>query len=145
MEFAQRHAISDVCFLVEDVERSVRFYVDRLGFKLRHRAPGFADFTGAGLTLAVWEIGHISANTGVAGGRAPGVHKAVVAVHLPAPADVDACYEELKAKGVVFQRPPADYPWNARCCYFADPDDGLWELYAWHSGGPIGAVAQETK
>ena len=52
MEFAQRHAISDVCILVEDLERSVRFYVDRLGFRPLHRAPGFADFAGAGLTLA---------------------------------------------------------------------------------------------
>ncbi len=34
------------------------------------------------------------------------------------------------------QRAPADYPWNARCAYFTDPDDTLWELYAWLEGGP---------
>ena len=38
MEFAQRHAISDVCILCEDVERSIRFYRDRLGCRLAHRA-----------------------------------------------------------------------------------------------------------
>jgi uncharacterized protein len=138
--FAQRHAISDVCVLCEDVERSIRFYRDRLGFKLRHRAEGFADFSGAGLTLALWEIDHISRHTGVAATRGAGAHKACIAVKLPAPAEVDACYDELTASGVAFQGPPADYPWNARCCYFSGPDDELWELYAWLDGGPVGAV-----
>ncbi len=138
--FAQRHAISDVCVLVEDVERSARFYTDRLGFRPLHRAPGFADFAGAGLTLALWEIGHISEHTGVAATRAPGAHKLVIAVKLPAPEDVDACHAELSANGVAFQGPPADYPWNARACYFAGPDAELWELYAWLPGGAIGTV-----
>ena len=140
MEFAQRHAISDVCVLVEDIERSTRFYVDCLGFTLLHRAEGFADFSGAGLTLALWEIDHISKHTGIADTRGPGAHKACIAVKLPSPAEVDACYAELSAKGVTFQDAPADYPWNARCCYFAGPDDEVWELYAWREGGPVGAL-----
>ncbi|MBV9221633.1 MAG: VOC family protein [Methylobacteriaceae bacterium] len=141
MGFAQRHAISDVCVLVEDVERSIRFYRDRLGFHLAHRAEGFADFSGAGLTLALWEIDHIGAHTGVSDRRGPGAHKVCIAVQLPTPQDVDDGYRELVAKGVSFQGPPADYPWNARCCYFAGPDDELWELYAWRPGGPVGAIA----
>ncbi len=140
MEFAQRHAISDVCVLCEDVERSVAFYRDKLGFKLLHRAEGFADFSGAGLTLALWEIDHISRHTGIANTRGPGAHKVCIAVKLPSPAEIDACHAELSAKGVVFQAPPADYPWNARCIYFAGPDDELWELYAWLDGGPVGVL-----
>jgi len=139
--FAQRHAISDVCILVADVERSVRFYTEKLGFTLLHRAPGFADFSGAGLTLALWEIDHIAANSGVSAARAPDVHKVVVAVKLSSPAEVDACHAELSAAGVPFQGPPADYPWNARACYFAGPDAELWELYAWHPGGAVGQLA----
>lgn len=142
MEFAQRYPISDVCVFVEDIERSIRFYTDQLGFQLKHRAEGFADFIGAGLTLALWEIDHISRHTGVANTRGPGAHKACIAVHLPTPADVDACYAELAAKGIVFEGPPADYKWNARCCYFAGPDDELWELYAWKDGGPVGAIGR---
>lgn len=140
-QFAQLHPITDVCFLVEDVERSIAFYVEKLGFRLRRRAPGFADFKGAGLTLALWEIGHIAAHTGVSDRRAgPRVHKACAAVELPAPAVVDALYRELGAIGVTFQGPPADYAWNARCCYFTDPDDNLWEIYAWLEGGPAGEL-----
>jgi len=140
VDFAQLHAISDVCVLVEDLERSARFYVERLGFRPLHRAPGFADFSGAGLTLALWQIDHISQHTGVSAARAPGAHKVVIAVKLPSPADVDQCYAKLSASGVAFEGPPSDYPWNARCCYFAGPDGELWELYGWHAGGGIGKL-----
>ncbi|TGV95582.1 VOC family protein, partial [Mesorhizobium sp. M2E.F.Ca.ET.154.01.1.1] len=34
--------ISDVCLLVENIERTVDFYVEKLGFRLRRRAEGFA-------------------------------------------------------------------------------------------------------
>ena len=142
-EFAQRHAISDVCVLCGDVERSIAFYRDKLGFELLHRAEGFADFSGAGLTLALWEIDHISRHTGIANTRGPGAHKVCIAVKLPSPAELDACYEELSARGVAFQAPPADYPWNARCVYFSGPDDELWELYAWREGGPVGVLDKD--
>lgn len=141
MPFAQAHPITDICFLVEDVERAAAFYIGKLGFKLRRRAPGFADFKAAGLTLALWEIDHIAAHTGVSGRHAPpGTHKACAAAELPSPATVDALHRELSALGVPFRRPPADYPWNARCAYFTDPDDNLWEIYAWLDGGPVGDV-----
>ena len=140
MQFAERHAISDVCILCSDIERSIRFYVDKLGFRPKHRAEGFADFAGAGLTLALWEIDHISRHTGLSSLRGLGAHKACIAVHLPSPEEVDASYRELSDKGVPFQSPPADYPWNAYCCYFTGPDDEVWELYAWRSGGAPGKV-----
>jgi catechol 2,3-dioxygenase-like lactoylglutathione lyase family enzyme len=139
--FAQAHPITDICFLVEDAERSIAFYTQKMGFRLRRRAPGFADFSGAGITLALWEIGHISEHTGISGLRAPPlVHKACGAFELPSPAVVDEAYRELSERGVVFQGPPADFVWNARCCYFADPDDNIWELYAWLDGGAVGDV-----
>jgi hypothetical protein len=40
-------------------------------------------------------------------------------------------YEKLVARGVSFISPPKDYPWQARCVYFADPDDYIWEIYSW--------------
>jgi lactoylglutathione lyase len=43
-------------------------------------------------------------------------------------ADVDATYEELKAKGVTFVRPPTDQPWGLRTAHFTDPEGNLWEI-----------------
>ncbi len=137
MSLGKLKAISDVCILVEDIERTVDFYVNKLGFALRRRAEGFADFQGAGTILAAWELDHIHEHTGVSNRRAAsGAHKACIAVELDAPSEVDRFYEALLAAGVPFYRPPADYVWNARCAYFTDPDDTLWELYAWLEGGP---------
>jgi len=137
MAFGTEKRISDICLLVEDIERTVRFYVDKLGFRLRRRAEGFADFHGAGVTLAAWELGHINQHTGVSNLRSPkGAHKACVAVRLDDPAEIDRLHAELSAKGVTFYGEPANYVWNARCAYFTDPDDTLWELYAWLEGGP---------
>ncbi len=138
MDFAQRYAITDVCILIKDAQRSVDFYVGKLGFTLNRRAEGFAEFTGAGLTLACWEIDHLSEHTGVSNARADGPHKVCIAVRLPTPQEVEDAYVELSGKGVPFYKAPADYVWNARCAYFTGPDDELWELYAWNEGGSAG-------
>ena len=56
MSLGQAKKITDVCLLVEDIQRTVDFYVDKLGFRLRRRAEGFADFHNGGITLAAWEL-----------------------------------------------------------------------------------------
>jgi len=43
-------------------------------------------------------------------------------------ADVNVAYEELKAKGVTFVRPPTDQHWGLRTAHFADPEGNLWEI-----------------
>lgn len=137
MPLGHVHPITDVCVLVEDIERAVEFYTEKLGFKLRRRAEGFADFAGAGLTLAAWEIDHIHAYTGVSNRRSPaGAHKACIALQLESPAVLNDVYNKLTERGVEFQAPPKSYVWNAYAAYFTDPDDTLWELYAWEEGGP---------
>jgi len=129
--------ITDICLLVEDIQRAVDFYTNSLGFRLRRRAEGFADFHGEGVTLAAWELDHINRHCGVSNKRGlPGAHKACVAVRLATPADIDAMHQKLIAQGVNFVSPPENYPWNARCAYFTDPDDNVWEIYAWHPEGP---------
>ncbi|TWF58447.1 VOC family protein [Neorhizobium alkalisoli] len=138
MAFAQEHAITDICLLVKDTQRSIDFYVKKLGFEINRRAEGFVEFNGAGLTLACWEIDHLSDNTGVSNAKAEGPHKACIAVRVPSPEGVDAAYTELKGKGVPFYGEPADYVWNARGAYFIGPDDELWEIYAWKDGGSMG-------
>ena len=143
MDFAQRHAISDTCVLVRDLEASIAFYRDKLGFALKHRAPGFADFAGAGHTLALWERKHIAEHAGVSVDPIASASLAI-AVRLLDTAEVDAAYAELSAKGVTFVRPPADYPWNARCAYFAGPDGEIWELYAWLPGGAPGKLQADA-
>ena len=53
-------------------------------------------------------------------------------------ADVDAAYEELKAKGVTFVRPPTDQPWGLRTAHFTDPEGNLWEINQPIQAKPVG-------
>lgn len=139
MSFAQLHAIRDVCILVTDIEASIRFYTEMLGFKLKHRALGFADFTGAGLTLALWERDHIARHADVR--VRPGSASAVlIAVLVDSPAELNRLHDDLKTRGVAFLNPPRAYAWNAHCAYFHGPDGETWELYAWLEGGAPGKV-----
>lgn len=138
MAFSLPMKITDICVLVENADRAVEFYTNVLGFKLRRRAEGFADFHAEQVTLACWELDHINKTAGVSNLRAPKrAHKACIAIQLASPKEVEEAYATLSARGVVFDRPPFDFPWNARCIYFSDPDDNVWELYAWHTGGPM--------
>ena len=135
-------AVSDVCLVTHDLEGAIAFYQGKLGFELAHRMPGFADFTGPGATLAVWDAEAIRAATSVpAWLERPIGHGVMVAVELPSPAAIDEAYERLTAAGIEFYDPPKDYPWTARAVYFAGPCGEFWELYAWVGDGEPGAVA----
>ena len=129
-------AISDICFLVEDLDRAIQFYRDRVGFKLRRLAPGFADFFSAGVTLALWQVEHMQnhlrlpSRPGSTGGW-----RTMAAVQVESSDRVHAMHQELSARGVLFLVEPQAYPWNAYACYFTDPEDNLWEIYTWQEGG----------
>jgi catechol 2,3-dioxygenase-like lactoylglutathione lyase family enzyme len=139
MKFAEIHAIQDICILVADIEASIQFYTEKLGFKLKHRALGFADFSGVGLTLAVWERSHIAEHADVHVNPGSG-STLMIAVKIDNTTTLDTLYDELCHAGVDFVHPPRDYPWNARCLYFYGPDGEIWELYAWLEGGAPGKV-----
>lgn len=44
--------------------------------------------------------------------------------------EINACYEELKARGVEVLKPPSDQGWGHRTLFFADPEGNLLEMYA---------------
>jgi len=60
------------------------------------------------------------------GAESPGLQLAF----LVSPAEVDACYEVLQAKGVRILDPPTDQPRGHRTVYFADPEGNILEVYA---------------
>ena len=100
-------------FRITDARRSIRFYVDGLGFKIdwEHRfEPGFPVFmqlTRAGQSIFLTE----HAGDCQVGGAA----------YFVVP-DVDACYKEFVARGVVPTEPPADTPGLPREMVVTDPD-----------------------
>ncbi len=122
--------LTDIGLFVSDLERAIAFYGETLGFELKRRDAGFAEFHTNGVGLALWEVSDVSQALKLAATPREGL-SAMVAVRVETAETVDALHDALVAKGVRIVQPPTTHSWNARTAYFSDPDGNLWEIYAW--------------
>ena len=120
--------IEAIVLFVQDLAGCTAFYRDT--FKLQHQgsdANSSAFLLQEGLPLILLspagaadllgkQVNEMKIEGGPRGLLAAGV------------ADVDAAYEELKAQGVTFVRPPTDQRWGLRTAHFVDPEGNLWEI-----------------
>jgi len=122
------HKLEAMVLFVQDLDRCTAFYRDTFKLQYQGRDADSASFLlQVGLYLILLspegaadllgtQVNDLSMKVGPRGLLAAGV------------ADVDAAYEELKAKGVTFVRPPTDQRWGLRTAHFADPEGNLWEI-----------------
>ena len=122
--------LTDIGLFVTDLERAVAFYGETLGFALKRRDIGFAEFHTDGVGLALWEVADVTTALELAETPRQGL-TAMVAVRVETAEAVDALHDALAAKGVTIVQAPTTHAWNARTTYFSDPDGNLWEIYAW--------------
>lgn len=104
---------------VDDVDRSVAFYVGKLGLELVHLAsPAFAMVrNGDGGLIGLLSLGE-AGKEGVAG-ASPEQHRGI---HVEFTTDdLDGMYATLVARGVVFDTPPHVEQWERVMTAF-DPD-----------------------
>lgn len=115
--------VSHVMLGVSDIERSVTFYRDKLGFALQNRFESFAFFDGGGITLA------LSGDIWNYAGKTAGAMQVVLDVE-----NVKASYAALKDKGVEFVNEPRNVNGRDWAANFRDPDGHLLSIF-----GPPGA------
>ncbi len=103
---------------VESVERSIAFYSGKLGIAVEwNSAPAFAM-----LRIGSGTIGLLAYAEARKEGVAESTPAQKRAIHVEfSTDDLDGLYEELVAKGVVFDQPPHDEPWERAMTAF-DPD-----------------------
>jgi len=113
--------LNHVALFVADVERSKRFYRDRLGLPLLPR-PDF-DFPGAWLRLGTRQELHLIGGRlkGPVDDSSRGGH---LALEVP---DIRAAAADLRAQGLVF-RGPGRRPDGAMQIFLEDPDGHLVEF-----------------
>ena len=119
---------------VDDLERSVTFYGDGLGFEtpgivgkeFEHGAVAFFDLQ-AGLKLALWPRKSIAHDTGIAVGR-PNATDFTIGHNVASKDEVDAVMDQAGKAGAVIVKPAHDTFWGGYAGYFADPDGHLWEV-----------------
>ena len=119
-------APDSVVIVVQDLERSLRFYCDVLGLPLGHRSGSFAQLATGVTRVALYERSAMAATLGLEleppSPDAPGFELGFKIE------DCDAAYDELVSSGATPAVPPTDRAWGQRTAYLRDPDGHLVEL-----------------
>lgn len=117
-----------VVLLCRDIARMRAFYAEVMAFPLRIDTATWVSLAVGGMLLSLRPRGHSRA--GEDGPAVPGAAAVHLAFRVP-PSAVDACRDELAAKGVALAAPPTDLPgWRHRALFFRDPEDNVIEIYA---------------
>ena len=119
--------ISMITLGVDDLERSVRFYRDGLGFPQLESSPGVAFFTLNGSWLGLYGRAELAQDATVAA-AGEGFNSFSIAHNLASEEEVDAAMSEAIAAGATLVKTPQQVFWGGYSGYFKDPDGHLWEL-----------------
>jgi uncharacterized protein len=126
--------ISLITLTVDDLDRSLKFYRDGLGFatkgivgtEFEHGTVVFFDLEG-GLKMALWPRASLSHDSGL-----PNVARSSTLGHnVRSREQVDAVMQQAQKAGAVIVKPAQKTFWGGYAGYFQDPDGHLWEI-AWN-------------
>ena len=119
---------------VDDLEASLRFYRDGLGFptegiigkEFEHGAVVFIQLQ-PGLQLALWPRKSIGHDTGLAVGPVSPTEM-TLGHNVASKPEVDAVMARARAAGATIVKPARDTFYGGYSGYFKDPDGHLWEI-----------------
>jgi uncharacterized glyoxalase superfamily protein PhnB len=119
---------------VDDLERSVAFYKDGLGFatkgiigrEIENGAVAFFNLE-SGLKLALWPRASLAADTGLPR-HAPSATEFSIGHNVASDAEVDAVMSLAERAGAKIIKPAQKTFYGGYAGYFQDPDGHLWEV-----------------
>ena len=123
---------------VADLDRSLRFYRDGLGFRpARASNEHITFFQAGGVVLALYPRELLAEDARLPDRGPPqGFSGFTLAHNVEQREQVDAVLEEIRAIGGTILKPAEDAFWGGRSGYFADPDGYPWEV-AWNPHFPM--------
>ena len=107
-----------VALTADDVERSLKFWVDGVGFHVKQRWEQDGKLLGAELIAGACEIGVSQDDWAKGRNRTKGVG---ISLYAETTQSVDALAERLRSRNVDFQGPETN-PWGWRQVVLTDPD-----------------------
>jgi lactoylglutathione lyase len=119
--------IGYVVLFVDDLDPLIEYYTKKVGFPLRLRAEGYAEFAVEGAKFALLARSRMTEILGKehTTSPSPNVQQSAVTMLVD---DVDRTFRELASRGVSFLGSPADRPWGQRSVFFRDPEGHLIEI-----------------
>ncbi|MCA9904843.1 MAG: VOC family protein [Anaerolineae bacterium] len=121
--------ITAAVLFVEDFDKCLAFYRDKLGLPVAQQEPDFAAFTMEDQDFAIQGLAAsaqmVNVDVSTFEAQTGGVDRVMLCARVE---NVDAAYETLKARGVEFTLPPTSQPWGIRAAYFRDPEGNIWEI-----------------
>jgi catechol 2,3-dioxygenase-like lactoylglutathione lyase family enzyme len=124
--------ISTITLGVSDIEKSLAFYRDGLGFPTHNYKPGDDNimFRLYGTWLGLYPRDKLAADATVPQ-IGSGFRAFTLSHNVSSKLAVDRLFREAVAVGATPVKSPQDVFWGGYSGYFADPDGHLWEV-AWN-------------
>jgi lactoylglutathione lyase len=111
-----------VIHYVESLRRSVTFYRDVIGLRVRIEGDGYVEFEMDNTKFSLFERSKLPGLIGREGGSPPCGEIGFLIE------DVDGEAERLRGLGVEILSGPVDRPWHERTLHIADPDGNIIEF-----------------
>jgi len=128
---AMRQKISLITLGVNDLERSVRFYRDGLGWEPSSAsAEDVVFFPMGGIVLSLYPREKLAEDATV-DPQGSGFSGITLAYNTRSKEEVDEVLKTVEGLGAVVVKKAQDVFWGGYSGYFADPDGHLWEV-AWN-------------
>jgi len=112
---------------VQDLERSISFYEQGLGFPKVESAPEVAFFSLQGTWLGLYGHDALAEDVQVTP-TGTGFRGVSLAHNVSSEAEVDQVIATALAAGATLSKKPQRVFWGGYSGYFADPDGHLWEV-----------------
>ena len=119
--------ISMITLGVEDLEASVRFYEQGLGFPRKESAPEVAFFTLNGTWLGLYGREELADDATVPS-EGSGFNAFALAHNVQSESEVDKVMSQAIDAGATLVKQPQRVSWGGYSGYFKDPDGHLWEV-----------------
>lgn len=122
---------------VSDLDRSVAFYRDGLGWRLAAASmPEIAFIQAGGVVLALFPRPLLAEDARLQDRGPSGFGGITLAQNVREPGDVDRALADAERAGARILKPAEQASWGGRSGYFADPDGYPWEV-AWNPYFPL--------
>ena len=126
-ESSMKPRISMITLGVRDLEESVKFYKDGLGFPKMESSPEVAFFTLNGSWLGLYGRESLAEDASVSS-EGSGFNGFALAHNVASETEVDQIIEQALSAGATLSKAAQKTSWGGYSGYFKDPDGHLWEV-----------------